>query len=285
MLTVEKVIPARSYSHIAGVKKATILNDAARECGEKIVVAHDRVLGALWWRLRAPASDQLALLEGAWWMDDAGVTQTAARVSTRISSPFTVTSRDGGLGRTEIATENFEDWSPGRKFLSPQTPDEQTISMVTIDARDGSSVRVSVLTGPSERDRMLGDFRAIVRQETTKYALAGMWTYKIVSATNKTVDAMPLLKDLVPPVKDCPMLPGLVGEEVTPAPGSTCYIVFADLDPSKPFVTHIDGTALKMKITAAFLELGNGVIPVAVSGDMAGPFPIAAVLGLGRVKS
>lgn len=280
-----RVIPARSYSHAAGVRKSTVLKDAARECGEKIAIAADRVVGAHWWRIKAPASDQLAIFGEAWWVDDAGVTQTGPRLAGRISSAFTVSARDGSAERTEVATEAFEDWSPGRSFASPQTPDEQTISMVTIDARDGQSPRVSVLTGPTDRDRMLGDFRAIVHQETARYALAGMWTYEIVSATPNTVDALPLEKDRVPPVKDCPMLPGLVGEEVTPAPGSKCYVVFADLNPARPYVAHIEGTALKLKITAAMIELGNGVIPVAVAGDFAGPFPIVAALALGRLKA
>jgi hypothetical protein len=79
----------------------------------------------------------------------------------------------------------------------------------------------------------------------------------------------------MPPLTKVPMTPGLLGESVTPTPGSKCRIQFVNADPTRPECTAIIGTPVLSAIDAStFVKLGAGAVPAAKGGDFAGPFPI-----------
>lgn len=139
-------VPARGYSLPNGIFASTILQDAARDCGESIVLDADRYLGRRWFREGTAAERQLALITGGkWWIDAAGVTRTAARASSVIRSPFTVVGWSGGRGRFEIATDVYEDWSPGRTFTAPTVSGTRTISGVLLESSNDGKARLVVL--------------------------------------------------------------------------------------------------------------------------------------------
>lgn len=260
-----RVIPELGYSQSAGIQLSAVLADAARECGESIVVANDHTIGTTYLRLADPAERVLHLLAGgAWWVDNDGVTQTADRTTGRITTPFTVEHWYGGKGAFEIATEDLASWMPGRSFTAPTVTTEQTISMVTITADNDGKLRLSVLTTSGATDRMLHALRNIVRAETASLAYAGEWEYEIATATTTTVDARALAPGM-PDVAGAKMIASLLGEEVLPTPGSKCRIHFINRDPTRPECVHIEGSPLTASIggSATSIELGPLPLPLA----------------------
>lgn len=258
-----KVVPARGYSHEAGVKLSSVLADAARECDELIAVATDRVVGLHYTREEAKAENVLELeLDGQWWVDLNGITQTSARSSAAIVNPFTVVTRSGALGRCEIATDTIAPWQPGRTFTTLTVPDVQTISSVTIEATNEGKIRLIVLTSDvvpelGGASRLRADLRAIIRAELARLSYSGEWEYVIDSATSTTVDAIPT-DDRMPPLTKCPMRPGLMGESVTPAAGSKCRIVFVNQDPARPECVGIIGNPTLATVGASPEKLARG---------------------------
>ncbi len=251
-------IPAKGYSHAAGVKLSTVLTDAARAVGESIMLTSDRTIGISWSRERAKAERTLHLLtDGSWWIDVNGITRTDPRDSASIVTPFTVISRSGSRGSFEIATEALSAWQPGRTFATSTVPTMQTISSVTFEAGNDGKLRLHVLNTEGAVERLRTDMRSLIRAEVPSLSYSGVWEYTIASATSTTVDAVPT--DIrMPPVANCPMMPGLIGEVVTPTPGSKCRIVFVNGDPSRAECIGIDGPP-------SLAKLGGGVDFVALS--------------------
>ena len=261
-----KSLPSKGYSHLVGVKMSSVLADLASESGESITVDVDRTLGNHYGRDAGKASLVLdALTVGAWWIDPSGVTQTKARDSSAIVTPFNAISRSGSRSEIEIATETILPWQPGRTFSCVTIPDAQTISSVTIEATNEGKLRLHVLTDTKKSDLLRDALRALVRSELASIMYSGVWEYTISSATSTTVDASPV-DSRMPTLASVPMMPGLIGEIVTPTPGKKCRIVFVNNDASRPECIGIVGEPILIKI-------GTGLRPAIAAGDLAGIFP------------
>jgi hypothetical protein len=254
-------LPARGYSHIIGVRLSTLLADAASESGETIVVDSDRSVGTLWARERAKGESLLRfLLDGHWWVDSAGVTQTKARTSSTITSPFTVINRDGSKGSYEIATENLSAWQPGRTFQAKTMAASKTISSVTIDAGNDGKLRLRVLDTDGTNERLRTDIRSIMRAEVPTMSYAGTWEYTIAPSPLalglvSTVDCTPT-DSRMPSLTNVP----LVGMGVVAAPvtGTRCRIQFVNEDPSRPECVSLASTSEHvMTLEATLLLLYN----------------------------
>lgn len=269
-----KPLPAKGYSHPAGVKLSSVLNDAARESGERIEIATDRSIGSHYSRdaFGGGQAERVLkiLLDDKWWMDPSGVTQTKERPSDPIVTPFTVISWIASKGQFEIATETIAPWQPGRTFTAPNAPGTHTISSVTIEADNEGKLRLHVLTADGAIERLRADMRALIRSELASLACFGVWEYTIASGDNKLVDVI-ASDDRVPNLTRVPMSPGLIGEVVTPTPGSKCRIVFVNGDQTRPECVGIEGSPV-------LISIAGGVRPAAALGDFAGPFPIAATV-------
>lgn len=250
-------LPPKGYSHAAGVKLSTVLGDAAREVGERIVVAADRTIGSHWARIGGEKAERVLhlLLDGKWWIAPNGDTRIDARDASPITSPFTVIAWSGGKGLFEIATESIAPWQPGRTFTAPNVAGVQTISSVTIEVDNAGKLRLHVLNTDAATDRLRTDLRAIVRSESPSMSFAGVWEYTIASGDDKTVDVTPS-DTRMPSLTNVPMMPGLMGEVVTPAPGSKCRIMFVNSDPSRPECTGIIGTPTKVVIAGGLPTQG-----------------------------
>lgn len=268
------VIPAAGYDHSFGVLRSSVIKDAAQEVGEKVNIAVDGVIGPHYVRFKAKAERVLRILSGGqWWIDADGVTQVRPRPTRDVKGQYTATQRQGGSGRFEIATENFSEWMPGARFVSKIVPDVQEVSTVIFHAdKEGGAARVCVLTGDSEADRLLSDVRAIIQAELASLAYSGVWEYRIASGDSDKVSAVPTDKRM-PDLTNVEMLPGLLGEKVTPKPGSLCRLAFVNADPSRPFVMSIDGDPILAEMKALVTKIGDGLLPAVKTGDFAGPFP------------
>ncbi len=241
-----KSLPARGYSHIAGVKLSSILSDAARESGEQINVSPDRVVGTHYARDEGKAERVLSLeADGKWWIDAAGVTQISDRITSPIVTPFTVVAWSGGKGLFEIGSESIAPWQPGRTFTSSTVTTAQTVATVTIEVDNEGKLRLHVLNTEGGVERLRSDLRAIAR--STKPSIVGVWEYTVLAGTSSSVDVVSG-DSRMPSLSKVPMMPGLMGEVVTPTPGSKCRITFVNSDPTRPECVGIVGTPLKIEI-------------------------------------
>lgn len=124
-----KPLPPKSYQHDLGVRKSTVIGDAARECGETVVIDADGPIGRSFVRVAAPAARVLEQVNDPWWVRNDGVTQVGARPTDEIKSHFDVMSSQLAIGQLFVATDDVQDWTPGRRFQTP-TISMRTISMV-----------------------------------------------------------------------------------------------------------------------------------------------------------
>lgn len=142
-----KTIGWRQYSLAGGVNLSLVLGDAARECGERVNVQNDYVIGTGWVREKAAASRQLRLLAGSdWYVDPSGVTQIAAWPTKTITSAFTVIDQDGAEGRVTIATEDYASWMPGCTFRAPTLAGPFTSGGTMFKFDGDGEFRLEVLT-------------------------------------------------------------------------------------------------------------------------------------------
>lgn len=140
-------IPVRQYAHDAGVKKSTVLSDAATECGEKIQITGDASLGGGYVRAAGLASDTLReVTGGVWFIDNAGVTQTKSPDGSSITSDFTAVNQRGGEGVVEVATEDYASWQPGRSFDAPNLAGPFFIRGVRMSLGSDATLRLEVMT-------------------------------------------------------------------------------------------------------------------------------------------
>lgn len=118
-----KTLPPKSYQHDLGVRKSTVIGDAARESGETAVVDADGSVGQAFVRQSAPAARVLEQVNDPWWVRPDGVTEVGLRGTDEIKSSFDVVSAQLAIGQLFIATDDVQDWAPARRFQTP------TISM------------------------------------------------------------------------------------------------------------------------------------------------------------
>jgi hypothetical protein len=260
-----KLIDKQSYRNDVGVNLSTVLNDAAAAVGEQVALAADSTIGTLYMREAAAASRVLRQLGGPlWYVDPAGVTQVGvARSSALITSDFQVVEYDTALGRATIATDNLADWMPGRTFTAPTITGTKTIASVTHRIQGEGTHRIEVLISdatasatdplePTVQDRMLRVLFALVRAQFPRLTYAFPWEYVVQQTDGQTVDATPLDPSIpLPEVVGAPLASSIIGENVTPAIGSICTIIFANGDPTKPRVVGGDYTTIPQSINLA----------------------------------
>lgn len=126
------IIPAKPYRSLFGVRFSLLALDAARECGELVVVPFDFTVGESYMRQNGPASRLLNTLATQWWIDTNGITHTEPRLTPTVSSQFD-TIPDGtdlAAGKVRVATDKPEDWQPGCFFSSPVLPTMQISGVV-----------------------------------------------------------------------------------------------------------------------------------------------------------
>ncbi len=256
-------LPVKGYSHVVGVKLSAVLNDAARAAGETIVIDADRSIGTHFARDAGTGESVLnLLLNGQWWIDTAGVTQTGTRSASVIATPFTVSSWSGAKGQFEIASEAIAAWQPGRTFSTSTVPDAQAISSVTIEATNDGKLRLHVLNADGTTERLRSSLRSLIRAEMSAMNFAGVWEYNVAASAglglSATIDCTPT-DARMPALTRVPVVgPGVVSP---PLAGTTCRIQFVNCDPTRPeCVSMGDTTEHLVTVEALSVILHNLII-------------------------
>ncbi len=141
---------------------------------------------------------------------------------------------------------------------------------MTIDVDNEGKLRLHVMNTDGAVERLRTDLRAIVRAESPTLNYAGVWEYTIDTGDDTTVDVVSS-DPRMPSLTKVPMMPGLMGEVVTPTPGSKCRIHFVNQDPTRPECVGIIGSPLKVEIcnplpTQASARFGDPASSVAITG-------------------
>jgi len=130
------------------------------------------------------------------------------------------------------------------------------------------------VTQPTDKDRILNDFRALVRSVIVEMGLAysGRFEYVIQGVDGEppdvTVSCTPSDTNLgLPELAHVAMSPGIVGMTSLPDTGIVCEVVFLNRDPTKPRIVGVGSL---------------GILPVARVGDQVMMFlpPTAPIQGV-----
>ena len=113
-----KSIPKQAYANDAGVKLSTVLNDAAKACGESIdptTVDPKATVGPSWVRPAGPACRVLELVApNAWYVGEDGKTRLGQRPKTTLTAKVTRTTQlNLARGTVTLAPDSIASILPG----------------------------------------------------------------------------------------------------------------------------------------------------------------------------
>lgn len=236
-----KVIGAKAYRNEAGVKLATVLGDAARECGESMGSMPQEQLGPAYERHEGEAVRALDLLRPEnWYVDEHGTTQLGHRTASDYPGEYVLTRpKQLGTKLLQVAAEDISELLPGATL--------ENIEAATVRHELTPSGIRSLVWGVIEpwSDRALGAFLSLVRAELRHTDYHRILEYKINStASGGYVDIVPMRTKMgLPNLSNIPLRPGVPGGGGVPATGSSCLVAFLDGEPTRPVIVAYDGEA------------------------------------------
>ncbi len=263
------IVPARSYRNAAGVRLATILGDAAGEVGETWGTLPDTRIGGAYVRQLAEASRVLDDLgpEG-WHVDELGVTQWGLRAAAEYALPYAVMQDHRARGLLTVAAEDLRGLVPGAVLEGRQ--------VASVRHELGETLR-SHLHMLETSDQTLGAFRRLVEWVIASLGYLGSYEYQIRAVSGGYVDVSPVRSASgLPQLANVPVRVGIPGGAGEPAVGSSCVVRFLDGDPTRPYVSDLEG------------ESGGSWLPVSTTltaadaTELGGSEPVNPVTAPGR---
>jgi hypothetical protein len=236
-----KALPPKAYHNDAGVKVATVLADAARECGETLGALPTARLGPHFARMGATPNtlgtgfELLNMLApGAWYADFAGVVQFGARPATTYAGDATRSRTSPAAGVVELVTDEIATLVPGVQVdgSAPATDVEYNL-----DA-DRLSVRVYAARGLS---RQLAAIKRVYLGLFPEVRYRGLFEYRVVTQDGERLNLQPVrVASGMPSLARVPVRPGVAGWRGDVKLGELVLVAFADADASRPNVISHD---------------------------------------------
>lgn len=229
-----KAIDEKSYINDAGVKIANVLQDAARTAGEPLGTLPTARVGSHFARAAGVASDVLHLLAPrAWRIDLAGVTQFDAWPTATYEGSGVRVRTDLAAGVVELAVDQIGNLLPG----------------VLVDGRgpandveyefDDKRLTVRVYFGALVEER-LDALRAIVAALFPRLRYSGAYDFRVSAQQGERFDLTPARASSgFDPLRRVPTR-GHPGIKADVTVGETVAVMFADCDPSRPFIVAHD---------------------------------------------
>lgn len=252
-----------------GVKRATILNDAAAECGETIAgPASTERVGPQWVREAGVASRVLP--PRAWYVGLDGLTYLGVRPSVVYSGEAVrVAPTDRALGIVELAVESLAGLEPGVVVDGVEALDvEWELDTKRLTARcygssKGNGNRVA---------ESIGKIVAALFPSPLRYQ--GSYEFRVVNQSGERLNLQPVrVSSGMPELRRVPvrLAPGI---KATWTPGSTCLVTFVDAMPNRPVVVAGPDPDEPGWMPLALEFGGPGALGLARIGDpvQAGPF-------------
>jgi hypothetical protein len=253
-----KELPAKPYNTDTGVKRSTVIGDAARECGEVVEGVPTTRTGPHYARAVGPASDALnALAPQAWRVDFDGVTRFGERSAVAYAGDGSRTRNARARGVFEIVTDTIGDLVPGVTIdgSQPATDVEYRV--------DSKSLTVVVYTDPTLDDR-LSALRRLVLSLFPELRYTGTFEYRVVTISGERLNLQPVrIASGMPSLGRVPVRPGTAGLKSIATLGELVLVVFADRDPSRPQVIAFDAPdapGFGVGIAAPIARLGDLIV-------------------------
>ncbi len=232
-----KELPARSYANDAGVKLATVLNDAAGEVGEifdQTTIDQSARLGPYFTR---PADQACRLLEqlspGAWYVREDGKTCLGQRPAGTLAATATATSQvDLAKGTVTIASDTIASVLPGVVVSGLTAVDVEH----EITSKGGLRTTIWAQQGAG-MSRRLAAWRALDEQLDPLRAFRGFYEYRVVTLNGNRLNLQPVrVSTGMPNLQNVVMRPGVAGCNPTTMLGSRVVVGFVNADPTRPVV-------------------------------------------------
>lgn len=231
-------VDARGYHSDAGVRRRTVMLDAAEAVGEALDLdsVPDDTVGAGFTRLAGPASAVLhALAPESWYVDTDGTTKIGKRDGEVLDVDAARTKVDLRRGRIELAAKDVADILPG------VTIDE----LVVADVEHHLSPKGLRTTIWGERagdtSRAMATVRRIVLQALPDLAYRGTYAYRVVTQETERLNLQPVRSSLgLPDLTRVRVMPGVAGCRADVSLGSTVLVTWVDADPGQPIVVAFD---------------------------------------------
>ncbi len=272
-------VPSKGYASDAGVKRSTVIQDAAQEVGESVTgLDVSARIGPGWVRKKGPASRVLEqLAPNAWYVDEAGVTHLGARSASVLPGGITrVTPADISRATVELASDAIAAILPGvvvDGIAAIDVEHEVTPNGIRSriwGARSGASANAT--------SRALAAFRVLIDQLDPDRNYRGVTEYRVVTQEGDRLNLQPVrVSTGMPSLRRVTMRPGVSGAKSTVALGSLVLVAFVDASPARPVVVGFsdaesDGfTPILTEIDAStFVKVADGARPVGATGDLAG---------------
>lgn len=236
------LVSAQHYQNDAGIRSATVLEDAARLAGENLGdLPSIADLGADYVRESGPASRILEDIAGEWWVDLNGVTHVGERqVSEGTLEGLDIFEVDPLNNRLVLSTSDLSLVQIGTKLSGGPLDEPVTVREVTaMVSADG--IRVEVWGGPSSQSELKSLLCDIVRRSVLG-PLFGVYGYRVFRMSGDRVELQAIRADLgIPDLIPVPMRPGVSGAHAKLAPGDTVLVSFIDGDRRQPVAVGFGG--------------------------------------------
>lgn len=259
-----QTLPKKSYANDAQVKVSTVLEDAARECGETMAaIDSDLRTGPAYVRDAGPASRSLhELAPSAWYVDEAGTTRLGARAAGELVGKVTRENPiDLARGMVVLAAESIATILPGVVIDGQSAVDV----LHEISAEGGLRSTVWFEQSPSPLD----SFRDIIDQLYPDLKYRGLTEYRVVTLDGERLNLQPVrVSTGMPDLRRVPIRPGVAGCSVASTLGARVLVAFVDSDRARPVVVSFEDAE------------GSGFQPSSLTlqaGDMAGGEHVATV--------
>lgn len=268
---------ARDHEHSdAGVRARNIITKLAGQVGETLgTVALDAVLGADYVRVRGPASKAMDhVCGGAWWVDDAGVTQVGPRPEAEVVGVYEVLSYEPRWRVATVTVDRVDQVVPGsvlrNRLDTPVVVREVEATIVDGRVRLECFGQFGVLTS-----RLRRDLQAMIRHLVPELPYLGAVRYRIAKANpgdsrwwlqavaqGEYPDTLPI------------SVRGFSGVKAEHALGSVVLVQFVEGDPAQPYICAFaapdDGGWLPTTLTldaSSEVLVGAGLGRVLREGD------------------
>lgn len=267
-----------------GVKRATIVRDAAVECGESVTgEASTERVGPAWVRDAGLASRVLPAR--GWYVGLDGLTRLGLRSTSTFTGDAVRINTDRAAGVVELAVESLAGLEPGVivNGVGPALDVEWELEPSRLTVR----CYASPVSSSSERTEALGRIVEGLFPNALRYQ--GNYEFRIVSQSGERLNLQPVrVSSGMPELPRVPVrLPP--GVKATWLPGSTCLVTFVDALPSRPVVVAGSDPDEPgwMPLTLEFGGSDGPALGVMRIGDpvQAGPFSGVGTGGSLRVKA
>lgn len=231
-------VVAKSYANDLGVKRSTVLLDAAAAADE--VFAADTIpadrIGPAYVREAGPMSRVLHhLAPEAWYVGEDGTTRIGRRARVDLTLDVTRSDEDIARGVIELASDQVGEIVPGVVV--------DGLEAVDVEHRlEDRKIRSTLwVAGLSSTARRLTAWRRLIDQVLPDLRYRGLYEYRIVSQDGERLNLQAVRVSVgLPDLGRVPVRPGVPGCRADHVLGSLVLVAFVNADPARPVVVAFD---------------------------------------------